>query len=105
MRLHTGSGTCLPRRLRMNRMRLMGDVATGGIRAAAGLDLPSEQEIFERAPGENFSVASLVVGRRAQRHLLAIYGYARLVDQLGDAIAGNRLDALDALEADLDRVF
>src|SRR3954447_20253628 len=89
----------------MDRMRVMGDVATGGIRAAAGLDLPSEQEIFERAPGENFSVASLFVGRRAQRHLLAIYGYARLVAQLGAPIAANRLAALDALEAALDRVF
>ena len=45
----------------------MGDVATGGLRASAARPaeerLPSEQQILERAPGENFSVASLVLGR------------------------------------------
>ena len=40
-----------------------------------------------------------------RRHLMAIYGYARLVDQIGDASAGDRLASLDAFEADLDRVF
>jgi squalene synthase HpnC len=77
----------------------MGDVATGGVH------LPSEQAILERAPGENFSVASLVLGRNTRRHLLAIYGYARLVDQLGDDVAGDRLATLDDFEADLERVF
>jgi len=38
-------------------------------------------------------------------HLLAIYGYARLVDELGDAAAGDRLERLDALEAELHTVF
>ena len=38
-------------------------------------------------------------------HLLAIYGFARLVDELGDAVDGDRLALLDWLEADLDRVF
>jgi squalene synthase HpnC len=87
----------------------VGDIASGGIRASeaglAELKLPSEQQILERAPGENFSVASLVLGRDTRRHLLAIYGYARLVDELGDAVVGNRLATLDEFEHDLDRVF
>jgi squalene synthase HpnC len=58
-----------------------------------------------RATGENFPVASLLLPRRARAHLLAIYGFARLTDELGDAAPGDRLAALDELEADLDRAF
>ncbi len=68
-------------------------------------ELPGAEEIYSRASGENFSVASLVLGKTARRHLLAIYGYARLVDQIGDAAPGDRLALLDAFEADLDRIF
>ncbi len=39
-----------------------------------------------RAPTARTSpVASRVLPRRARAHLLAIYGFARLVDELGDA--------------------
>ncbi|HEX4518593.1 MAG TPA: squalene synthase HpnC [Gaiellaceae bacterium] len=68
-------------------------------------DLPGAEEIYDRAAGENFSVASFLVGRAARRHLVAIYGYARLVDQIGDAAAGDRPALLDRFEADLDRIF
>ena len=73
----------------------MGDTAT----------LPEARDVFDRASGENFSVASVVLGAAARRHLLAIYGYARLVDQIGDAVAGDRLALLDGFELDLDRIF
>ena len=71
----------------------------------ASADLPGAEEIYDRASGENFSVASIVLGQTARRHLLAIYGYARLVDQIGDDAPGDRLALLDAFEADLDRIF
>lgn len=58
-----------------------------------------------RAGGENFPVASRLLPRRVRAHLLAIYGFARLTDELGDAAPGDRLAALDELEADLDRAF
>lgn len=61
-----------------------------------------------RAVGENFSVASRVLPRRARSHLLAVYGFARLVDELGDAdgpAPEQRLAALDWLESELDRAF
>jgi squalene synthase HpnC len=58
-----------------------------------------------RAGGENFPVASRLLPSGTRTHLLAIYGFARLVDELGDAAPGDRLKALDALEADLDRAF
>jgi squalene synthase HpnC len=66
---------------------------------------PSAAEVMARAAGENFSVASRLLPRRERADLLAIYGFARLVDELGDSAAGDRLAALDWLEAELDRAF
>jgi squalene synthase HpnC len=87
----------------------MAEAATGEMRAASRQltvgELPGAHEVFDRAAGENFSVASLVLGSENRRHLLAIYGYARLVDQIGDAGTGDRLALLEVFEADLDRVF
>jgi squalene synthase HpnC len=87
----------------------MADAATSELRASSTQamveELPGAQEIFDRASGENFSVASLVLGRETRGHLLAIYGYARLVDQIGDAAAGDRSALLDVFEADLDRIY
>ncbi len=67
-----------------------------------------------RATGENFPVASRVLPRRWRGHLLALYGFARLVDEVGDAMPTDgegrdtppqRLAALDELERDLDRAY
>jgi squalene synthase HpnC len=55
-----------------------------------------------RASGENFPVASLVAPREARPHLRAVYGFARLVDQLGDEAEGDRPALLDELERELD---
>ena len=62
--------------------------------------LPSEAEILGRAGNENFVVSSLALPGRVRRDLMAFYGFARLVDQLGDAYAGDRRAALDWLEAE-----
>ena len=87
----------------------MPDAATGehlaSSRQAPAGNLPGADEIFDRAAGENFSVASILLGRDTRRHLTAIYGYARLVDQIGDAVEGDRQAALDAFEADLALIF
>jgi squalene synthase HpnC len=60
---------------------------------------------MDRAGSENFPVASRVLPRRTRSHLLAIYGFARLVDELGDSAPGDRLAALDWLELDLARAY
>jgi squalene synthase HpnC len=67
--------------------------------------LPGEREVLARSSGENFTVASLLLPRRERAHLLAIYAYARLVDEIGDAAAGDRLAELDAFEAELGQLF
>ena len=58
--------------------------------------------IDARAAGENFPVASLLAPRAARPHLRAIYGFARLVDTIGDEAAGDREALLDELERELD---
>jgi squalene synthase HpnC len=58
--------------------------------------------IDARARGENFPVASLLAPREARPHLRALYGFARLVDNLGDEAPGDRRALLDELERELD---
>jgi squalene synthase HpnC len=47
-------------------------------------------------------VALRILSRDQRRHLLAIYRFARLTDQIGDAAGGNRLALLDDLQHQLD---
>lgn len=65
----------------------------------------AEGRILARAAGENFAVAPRMLPRRYREPLLALYGFARLCDEIGDAAAGDRLALLDALDADLLRAF
>lgn len=75
-----------------------------------------------KARSENFPVAPVFLPRAWREGLMAVYGYARLVDDIGDgdlapggrdavllgldpAAADDRPAMLDALEADLRRVF
>lgn len=79
--------------------------------ADAPLYAPAAEAVMARAGSENFPVASRVLPRRVRRHLLAVYGFARLVDELGDAGAHGdggvegRLAALDWLTGELERAF
>jgi squalene synthase HpnC len=72
---------------------------------APSAPLPGEAAVLPLAGGENFPVAMRLLGRRTCEHLMAIYGFARLVDQIGDEVDGDRLALLDAFEADTARVF
>jgi squalene synthase HpnC len=59
-----------------------------------------------QASGENFPVALRLLPGRYRRRLEAVYGYARAVDDMGDeAPPGERAALLDALEADLGRLY
>ena len=76
--------------------------------ADAPIDAPAAEAVMARAQTENFPVASRVLPRRERRHLLALYGFARLLDELGDSDErppAERLAALDWLEGELDLAF
>jgi squalene synthase HpnC len=62
-------------------------------------------EVAARAAGENFPVGSVLFPRQLRPHIRALYCYARLVDELGDAYDGDRLAALDELEREVDAAF
>jgi squalene synthase HpnC len=68
-------------------------------------EIPNAPEVMARAHGENFPVATRVLPRRERRHLLAVYGFARLADELGDELEGDRLAALDWLAEEVDRAY
>lgn len=79
--------------------------------------------VLDKAAAENFPVAPFFLPRAWRQDLMAVYGFARLVDDIGDGdlvsggrddalhlglpadSAGDRLAMLDAFEADLRRVF
>jgi squalene synthase HpnC len=65
------------------------------------MDPATARSVAIRARTENFPVASLLFPRALRPHLRAIYGFARLVDMLGDEYEADRLAALDELEAQL----
>ncbi|MBV8989809.1 MAG: squalene synthase HpnC [Solirubrobacterales bacterium] len=66
---------------------------------------PAPEAVMAQARTENFPVASRVLGPRTRSDLLALYGFARLVDDAGDEAVGNRLALLAEIEADLERAF
>jgi squalene synthase HpnC len=61
--------------------------------------------VARRARTENFPVASLLFPRRLRSHLRAVYGFARLVDILGDEVEGDRLAALDELGREVEACY
>ena len=61
--------------------------------------------VARRARTENFPVASILFPRHLRPHLRAVYGFARLVDILGDEVEGDRLSALDELERELEACY
>ncbi|MFJ3247145.1 squalene synthase HpnC [Streptomyces sp. NPDC086782] len=81
-----------------------------------------ERATLDKAAAENFPVAPFFLPRAWRADLMAVYGFARLVDDIGDGDlapggadarllgvspdeAEDRLVLLDAFEADLRRVF
>ncbi|MDL5204997.1 squalene synthase HpnC [Streptomyces sp. ALI-76-A] len=82
----------------------------------------AERGTLDKAAAENFPVAPFFLPRAWRTDLMAVYGFARLVDDIGDgdlapggadarllgvspADAEDRMLLLDAFEADLRRVF
>ncbi|MCY3579431.1 MAG: squalene synthase HpnC [Acidimicrobiia bacterium] len=76
-----------------------------GAESRPGEDQIGLEAIMSRAGSENFPVALRLLPSSIRGHLQAIYGYARLVDNLGDEYRGDRAQVLDWLEGQLDLLF
>ena len=62
--------------------------------------------LANRATGENFPVALRLLPARHRRHLMAVYGFARTVDDIGDqAPVADRPRLLNEMQADLFRLY
>jgi squalene synthase HpnC len=69
------------------------------------VNAPTRDAVMSQASQENFPVAIGLLGARRREQLMALYGFARLVDDAGDEAAGDRMALLDWIEADLDRIY
>ncbi len=61
------------------------------------------ETVMAKSSTENFTVASRLLPGRIREHLLAVYGFARFVDDVGDLATGDRERQLDWVEDELDR--
>jgi squalene synthase HpnC len=59
----------------------------------------------DKRRAENFPVAMRVLPRRFRVHLVAVYDFARVVDDLGDEAVGDRLALLEEFAADLATIW
>jgi squalene synthase HpnC len=66
---------------------------------------PAYGAVMAQAREENFPVASRFLPAPQRRQLLAIYGVARLIDDVGDESPGDRGRLLDWLDGEIDLVF
>ncbi len=64
--------------------------------------LPGTDTVLGQAGAGNFPVASRLLPRAVRDHLLAVYGFARLADDIGDEAGGDRLLLLDWLARELE---
>jgi len=71
----------------------------------SGPGAPTSAKVMAQSRSENFPVASRFLPRRERSHLLAVYGFARLVDDAGDEAAGDRLALLDWIDDELGKVY
>jgi squalene synthase HpnC len=72
----------------------------------AGSTVAPVQAVLAKAGQENFPVALRLLPRRYRAHLLAVYTYARVVDDTGDlAPAGERAGLLRELADDVARLY
>ena len=54
---------------------------------------------------ENFTVGSWFLPTETSRHFYAVYAFCRFVDDLGDEYQGDRLEALDLWEQEIERCY
>jgi squalene synthase HpnC len=65
--------------------------------------VPTAAAVLGQAGAENFPVASRLLPAGVRSHLMAVYGFARLADDIGDEAEGDRLAMLDWLDGELIR--
>ena len=107
------SGVREPARQEASEEQPAGEHAAGATAGDASVAAEVSLAVAAKASAENFPVALRILPRRYRQHLTALYGFARLADDIGDeplpgieaADTPARLRVLDALQDDLARGF
>jgi squalene synthase HpnC len=73
--------------------------------AVRQVSLPAPHDLPAKARRENFAVASRILPAAVRSDLMALYGFARLIDDIGDEAEGDRGALLDLADAELDLAF
>lgn len=94
------------------------DQAAGAVAPGIAVAAEVSLAVAAKASAENFPVALRVLPRRWRAHLTALYGFARLTDDIGDEplpgippgaaaaeVTAIRLKLLDELEQDVRRIY
>lgn len=71
-------------------------------------ELPQLDAVLAKSAHENFPVGPGFLPAQLRSDLMAIYGYARFVDDIGDEVVGDddtRLELLDLVDADVTALF
>jgi squalene synthase HpnC len=90
--------------------------AHGPLRMPGAPAVLTSARAASKAGAENFPVALRALPARYRRHLMAVYNFARAVDDVGDeppagadprdpALAARRLELLDEFDADVARLY
>src|SRR5436305_14405734 len=83
----------------------MAAIPDGEEGAAKAPEHPSGRMLGRKRHAENFPVALRLLPRRLRADLIAVYGFARVVDDLGDGAPGDRAALLEALRAEVASVW
>ena len=79
-------------------------LAEGSVRVSVA-EAYDRCERLARTHYENFTVGSRLLPGDKRRHFYAIYAFCRFVDDLGDEFEGDRLQALDYWEEEVEACF
>jgi len=83
----------------------MAAIPDGAEDAAAAPEYPPGRILDRKRRAENFPVALRLLPRKLRADLIAVYGFARTVDDLGDEAPGDRIALLKSFRADLASVW
>src|SRR2546423_13690535 len=84
---------------------VMAAIPYGAEDAATASGYPSGRMLSRKRRAENFPVALRLLPRRLRADLIAVYGFARVVDDLGDEAPGDRIALLEDFRADVASVW
>ena len=83
----------------------MSALLAGGAARSSVEEAYADCRALARTHYENFTVGSWFLPRDTRAHFYAIYAFCRFVDDIGDEFGGDKLQALDFWEEEIERCY